>query len=230
MASQASIVLVHGAWSDGSSWSKVIPILQDAGHSVVAVQLPLTSLADDVATTRRALRALPGPVVLVGHSYGGAVITEAGSGAENVSGLVYIASFPLEEGESVSGVQGRFPALPGSTDARQDAEGFTTMDPAKYHENLMADAAPAEARVAAAVQHPTQGRCFGDTVSGIPAWKQKPSWYQVSTDDAAVHLDAQRFLADRCGATTVEVATSHIPMAARPREVADLILAAAAAA
>jgi len=230
MASQTNIVLVHGAWSDGSSWSKVIPILQDAGHTVVAVQLPLTSLADDVATTRRALGALPGPVVLVGHSYGGAVVTEAGSDAENVSSLVYIASFPLEQGESVGAVQGRFPALPGSADARQDAEGYTTMDPAKYHQNLMADATPAEARVAAAVQHPTHGRCFGDTASGVPAWKQKPSWYQISTDDAAVHPDAQRFMAERCGATTIEIATSHIPMAARPREIADLILAAALAA
>lgn len=230
MASQTNIVLVHGAWSDGSSWSKVIPLLQDAGHTVVAVQLPLTSLADDAATTRRALGALPGPVVLVGHSYGGAVVTEAGQGAENVSGLVYIASFPLEEGESVGDIQGRFPSRSGGAGTQQDAEGYTKMDPALYHQNLMADATPAEARVAAAVQHPTHGRCFGDAVSGAPAWKQKPSWYQVSTDDAAVAPDAQRFMAERCGATTVEIATSHIPMAAHPREIADLILAAALAA
>lgn len=230
MASQITIVLVHGAWADGSSWGKVIPFLQDAGHTVIAVQLPLTSLAEDVATTRRALGTLTGPVVLAGHSYGGAVITKAGSGAENVTGVVYIASFPTEEGESVGDIQARFPARSAGDGLQMDADGFTTMDPAKYHQNLMADATPAEARVMAAVQHPAHGRCFGDAVSGVPAWKQKPSWYQVSTDDAAVHPDAQRFLARRCGATMIELDASHIPMVAHPRETADLILAAARAA
>jgi len=193
------------------------------------VQLPLTSLADDVAVTRRALDAVSGPTVLAGHSYGGAVITEAGRDVDHVTSLVYIASFPLDAGESVGAILGQYPAMPGSADARQDGDGFLTMPPDKFGPNLAHDADPAAVKFMAAVQHPTQGRCFADTV-GAPAWRQKPSWYQVSADDRMVPAEAQRFMAGRAGATTIELPTSHISMAAYPGEIADLILAAAEAA
>ena len=196
---------------------------------MTAVQLPLTSLADDVAVTRRAIDSLSGPVVLAGHSYGGAVVTEAGRDAGNVTGLVYIATFPLDSGESVGSFLSRYPALPSGADIRQDDDGFLTMAPDKFGLNLAHYADPTEAYFMAAVQHPTHGRCLADTV-GAPLWRQKPGWYQVSTSDRMVPVDALRFLAPRAGATTSELPTSHISMASPPGEVADLILAASQAA
>jgi pimeloyl-ACP methyl ester carboxylesterase len=226
---KANVLLVHGAWVDGSSWSSVIPILQRHGHTVVAVQLPLTSLADDVAWTRHVLaERLQGPTVLAGHSYGGAVISGAATGVRNAIGLVFAAAFAPDEGETLGGLNTRFPAPPGLAHAQPDSLGFLWFDPAAIPTNFAPDIPLAQARVLAAVQKPIAARSFSDP-AGRPAWKTLPSWYLVSTQDRMINPDLERFMAARIGATTVEVRSSHASPASHPRLVADLILAAARA-
>ena len=184
---KANVLLVHGAWVDGSSWSRVIPILQRHGHTVLAAQLPMTSLADDVAWTRHVLaERLQGPTVLAGHSYGGAVISGAATGVENVIGLVFASAFAPDEGESLGGLGALFPPPPGLAHTQPDSLGFLWFDPAAIPANFAQDLPVSEARVLAAVQKPIAARSFSDP-AGPPAWKTLPSWFLVSTEDRMIN-------------------------------------------
>jgi pimeloyl-ACP methyl ester carboxylesterase len=224
---KANVLLVHGAWVDGSSWNAVIPILQRHGHTVVAVQLPLTSLADDVAWTRHVLaERLQGPTVLAGHSYGGAVISGAATGIENVIGLVFASAFAPDEGETLGGLNAQFPPPPGLAHSQPDSLGFLWFDPAALPANFAQDIPVSQARVLATTQKPIAARCFIDP-AGPPAWKTLPSWFLVSTQDRMINPDLERFMAARIGATTIEVRSSHASPASHPHEVAKLIQAAA---
>jgi pimeloyl-ACP methyl ester carboxylesterase len=224
-----TVVLVHGAFADGSSWAKVIPILEANGFTVIAVQNPLTSLADDVATTKRVIDAQPGSVVVVGHSYGGAVISAAAAGKSNVKALVYVAAFAPETGEVLSAPGEKFapPAL--STALVPDSAGFLYIDRSKFHDAFCKDVPAADARVMAATQKPVNGSVFAAAVSSA-AWKTIPSWYIVASEDQAINPDLERFYAKRIGATTTEIRSSHVPFLSHPQEVAKVITAAATAA
>ena len=224
-AQKPTIVLVHGAFADGSSWQKVIPILQRDGYSVIAVQNPLTSLAADVETTKRVVDAQTGPVVLVGHSYGGAVITAAAAGSSNVKSLVYIAAFAPEVGEAIGAFGDKYPAPLGAA-LRPDKAGFLYVDPAQFHTVFAADLPEVETRVFAATQKPIIGSVFSATVDQA-TWKTIPSWYLVAQDDRAINPDLERFYAKRMGAKTTEVKSSHVPFLSHPAVVARLIEQAA---
>ena len=224
---KANVLLVHGAWVDGSSWSQVIAILQQGGYNVLAVQLPLTSLAEDVAWTRHVLaERLAGPTVLVGHSYGGAVISGAATGVDNVIGLVFASAFAPDEGETLGALNAQFPPPPGLAHTQPDSLGFLWFDPAAVPTNFAQDLPVVEARVLAAVQKPIAARSFIDP-AGPPAWKTLPSWFLVSIQDRMINPDLLRFMAARIGATTVEVRSSHASPASHPDLVARLIRAAA---
>jgi pimeloyl-ACP methyl ester carboxylesterase len=226
----ANVVLVHGADADGSCWSKVIPILQDAGHSVVAVQLPLTSIADDAATARRAIDKFDAPVVVVGHSFGGVVITQAAHNASNVSALVYIAAFAPDASESAADLVGRFPALESGKYIVVDKNGFFAFPQDQFPRLFAQDVDPIEARVLAVVQGPADAARF-PFKSGPPAWREHPSWYLVAEADGIINPDLERWMAQRIDAKTTSVpGASHAVMVSRPREVANVILAAASAA
>jgi pimeloyl-ACP methyl ester carboxylesterase len=220
-----NIVIVHGAWADGSSWSKVIPLLQAKGLHVVAVQNPLTSLADDVAATRRAIALQDGPVLLVGHSYGGVVITEAGNDPK-VVGLVYVAALAPSEGESVASVTKPFPPAPLGSEVRADAEGFLTVTPKGIAEDFAQDLPDKEKQILTATQGPTAAAVFGGTVT-TAAWKTKPTWCVIASNDRTVPPELQRAEAAAMNATSITVASSHVPMLSHPKEVADLIEQAA---
>jgi pimeloyl-ACP methyl ester carboxylesterase len=215
-------VLVHGAWADGSCWSKVIPLLQKQGFNVTAAQLPSTSLDEDIAVTRRLLSAQKGPTVLVGHSYGGAVITGAANDAPNVNALVYIAGWGLDEGESIADLANQGPAPAGAAQIRPDEYGFLWIDRDGFAEAFAADVDPVEASVMAATQKPLSVKSFTDK-SGPAAWKHLPSWYLVSANDQMIPPKAEEFMAKRMGATIRAVPASHVSMVSRPKEVADLI-------
>jgi pimeloyl-ACP methyl ester carboxylesterase len=217
-----TIVLVHGAFADGSSWSKVIPILEHDGYSVTAVQIPLTSLADDIATTKRALESQKGPVVLVGHSYGGAVITGAAAGNANVKSLVYVAAFAPDANEPLAAAGSKFAAPPLNAALVPDSGGFLYIDRAKFRENFCQDVSEAEARVMAATQKPLHNSAFGAAVPEA-AWKTIPSWYIVSSKDRAINPDLERFYAKRAGAKTTEIASSHVAFLSHPQEVVKVI-------
>src|SRR3984957_6661288 len=221
-----NIVIVHGAWADGSSWSKVIPLLQAKGLHVVAVQNPLTSLADDVAATKRAIALQDGPVLLVGHSYGGVVITEAGNDPK-VVGLVYVAALAPSEGESVASITKPFPPAPLGSEVRPDAEGFLTVTPKGIAEDFAQDLPDSEKQLLTATQGPTAAAVFGATVT-TAAWKSKPSWYVIASNDRAVAPELQKAEAAAMKATSITVPSSHVPMLSHPKEVADLIEQAAA--
>ena len=220
-----NIVLVHGAFADGSSWSKVIMILQASGYHVTAVQNPLTSLADDVATTRRALALQDGPAILVGHSWAGVVITEAGADPK-VAGLVYVAAFAPDLGETVSELGKAYPAPPALEAPITDEKGFLTLPVRAVVEHFAADLPRYEARTLAATQGPISGSAFDAKVSAV-AWRTTPSWYIVSRLDEAIAPDEERFFAKRMNATTTELNTSHVPMLSQPKAVAAVIIAAA---
>lgn len=222
MEPKINVVLVHGAWADGSSWSKVIPLLQNKGLNVTAVQLPLTSLDDDIAVTRNMLAAEKGPTVLVGHSYGGLVITGAANGVPNVNALVYIAAFGLDEDESIERMGKQGPAPAGATQIRPDDRGFLWINREGFAQAFAADVDPVEASVMAAVQGPLSIKSFAGQ-SGPPAWKHIPSWYMVATDDQMIPPQAEEFMAKRMGATVRSVPSSHAAMVSHPKEVADLI-------
>jgi len=226
MESKTNVVLVHGAWADGSSWSKVIPALQEKGFNVSAVQIPLTSLTDDIVVTRNMLALQKGPTVLVGHSYGGAVITGAANNAPNVTALVYIAAFGLDEGESLDGLSKQGPATAGASQIRPDSYGFLWIDPNAFPQVFAADVDPVEARVMAAVQKPLSIKSFTEK-SGAPAWKHIKSWYLVSTNDQMIPPQAEEFMAKRMGATVRSVPASHASMVSHPKEVVELIEMAA---
>jgi pimeloyl-ACP methyl ester carboxylesterase len=217
-----TIVLVHGAFVDGSSWQKVIPILQSDGYTVIAVQNPLTSFPDDVATTKRVIDAQKDPVVVVGHSYGGAVVTEAAAGNPNVKALVYVAAFAPEPGEPLGGpVEERF-APPARSEVVPTAGGFLYIDRAKFHDDFCHDLSTAEASVLAATQKPLSGSVFQASVARA-AWKTIPSWYIVSSQDHTENPEAERFYAKRMDAKTTEITASHLVILSHPREVANVI-------
>jgi pimeloyl-ACP methyl ester carboxylesterase len=219
-----NIVLVHGAFADGSSWSRVIPLLQAKGYNVTAVQNPLTSLADDVAATQRALALQDGPVILVGHSWAGVVITEAGVDPK-VVGLVYVAAFAPDQGEQVGELGKRYPPPPALASPHVDDKGFLTLS-ADAFKKFGSDLPEREALVAAATQGPIAASAFGAHVSGV-AWKTKPSWYIVSSLDQAIAPDEERFFAKRMKATTTELKASHVAMLSQPKAVAAVIMDAA---
>ena len=217
-----SIVLVHGAWADGTSWSKVIPILERDGYYVTAVQIPLTSIADDIATTKRVLDAQKGPVVVVGHSYGGAVITGAAAGSKNVKSLVYVAAFAPDDNEPLAAPGSKFAAPPLNATLAPDSAGFLYIDRAKFHESFCQDVPESEARIMASTQKPLAGSAFGATVP-VAAWKTIPSWYIVSSNDRAINPDLERFYARRAHAKTTEIDSSHVPFLSHPKDVAKVI-------
>ena len=228
MNTQANIVLVHGAWADGSSWSGVIERLQADGYQVTAPQFPLTALADDVARLRQVLHLQDGPTIVAGHSYGGQVMTALGTDAPNVAGLVYIAAFGLDQGESLGALLSQGPVTPALAHLFTDQRGFSWLSEDDFVHHFAADVDPVKAKAMHAVQQPLATAAFGD-VMGIPAWKTLPSWYLVAADDQAIPPDAERQFASRMGASTVEIPSSHVPMVSRPADVAQLIETAAVA-
>ncbi|HXC35023.1 MAG TPA: alpha/beta hydrolase [Candidatus Acidoferrales bacterium] len=226
-SNKPSIVLVHGAFSDGSSWKKIIPILEEDGITVTAVQNPLRSLAEDVATTRRVIDAQKGDVILVGHSYGGSVITDAAAGSDKVKALVFVAAFAPDAGESVGGLLGKFPPAALGTALAPDSASFLYIDRTKFHHVFAEDVPEGEASIMAAAQKPIAASAFGEPTTSA-AWKTTPSWYVVTTLDHAVNPELQRFMAKRIGAQTTEVKASHVPFFSQPEEIAKVIKAAAA--
>jgi pimeloyl-ACP methyl ester carboxylesterase len=228
MNARPNIVLVHGAWADGSSWSAVIERLQAGGYNVTAPQFPETSLADDVARLRQVLARQNGPTIVAGHSYGGQIITALGTDAPNVVGLVYIAAFGLDEGESIGGLLAQGTPTPALAHLEIDQQGFAWLPEDDFVHHFAADVDPVQARVMYAVQQPLAGSALQD-VMGVPAWKSHPSWFLVAEDDQAIPPDAERQFAARMGATTVEVPTNHVAMISHPDDVVELIETAAKA-
>jgi pimeloyl-ACP methyl ester carboxylesterase len=219
-----NIVLVHGTYVDGSSWSKVIPILQKAGHKVIAVQLPLHSLADDIATVKRTIDLVGAPVILVGHSYGGFVITNAAYNNPNVKGLVYIAALAPNEGQSLGNFID-FKKFPKGF-LVFDNGGFVYINPEVFGQAFAQDVDPAQSKIIAAAQKPFNQSILAEK-SGPPAWKQLPSWYQVSENDHAIPPDVERMIAKQINATTISLNSSHVSPLSHPNDVAQLILDAA---
>ena len=226
--SKPNIVLVHGAWADGSCWSDVIESLQADGYHVTAPQFPETSLADDVARLRHVLSLQDGPTVVVGHSYGGQIVTSLGEDAPNVVGLVYIAAFGLDEGESLGALRSAGPPTPATAHLVVDDKKFAWLPEDDFVNHFAADVDPAKARILHAVQQPIALSAFED-VMGTPAWKSQPSWYLVAKSDEAIPPDAERQFAARMGATTVEVESGHLAMVTHADEVVKLVEQAAAA-
>ena len=227
MSGRPNIVLVHGAWADGSCWSGVIERLQADGFRVTAPQFPLTSLADDVARLRQVLDLQDGPTVVAGHSYGGQIMTALGDDAHNVAALVYVAAFGLDEGESLGQLLSQGPVTPALAHLFTDASGFGWLSEEDFVEHFAADVDSTKAHVMYAVQQPLASSAFTD-VMGVPAWKSLPSWYLVAQNDEAIPPDAERQFATRMGATTIEIPSSHVAMVSHPTEVAELIEKAAA--
>jgi pimeloyl-ACP methyl ester carboxylesterase len=226
MSNLPNIVLVHGAWADGSCWSGVIERLQADGYNVTAPQFPETSLADDVARLRNVLARQDGPTIVAGHSYGGQIMTALGSEAPNVVGLVHIAAFGIDEGESLGALLGQGPPTPALAHLIVDEQGFGWLPEDDFVGHFAADLDPVKARVMYAVQQGLSMSTFDD-VMGEPAWKSQPTWYLVAQNDEAIPPDAERQFASRMGATTVEVPASHVAMVSRPAEVTELIVRAA---
>ena len=224
--SKPNIVLVHGAWADGSCWSAVIEGLQAKGFNVTAPQFPESSLEADVTRLRQVLNRQGGPTVVVGHSYGGQIMTSLGTDAPNVVGLVYIAAFGLDEGETIGQLLAQGPPTPALAHLDIDGLGFAWIPEDDFVTYFAADVAPAKAKVMFAVQQALSASTLGD-VMGVPAWKSLPSWYMVAANDQAIPPDAERLFAKRMGATTTEVASSHVPMLSHPDVVIDVIRAAA---
>jgi pimeloyl-ACP methyl ester carboxylesterase len=222
MPAAKNIVLVHGAWGDGSHWRHVIPLLHAKGYYVSAVQNPLTSLNDDIERTIELVAEQDGPTLLVGHSYGGAVITGAGH-APNAVGLVYVAAFAPDEGDSLGSIFARRAPPPGAANIRPDKNGFLWIARDAYRESFCQDLAEDEALVLAVTQKPIAARCFEDK-SGPPAWKAKPSWYQVSAGDRMIPPETEQWMAERIAAKkTVTLQASHASLASQPDAVFSLI-------
>jgi len=220
--SQPAIVLVHGFWGGAAHWAKVIVELNRRGYpSLHAVENPLTSLADDARRTQQMVKQIDGPVLLVGHSYGGAVITEAGD-LPNVVGLVYIAAFAPDAGERLGAITEQMPPAAAANIA-PDSDGYVWIAPDKFGESFCQDLPADEALVMAITQKAPVGSTFGDTVTN-PAWKSKPTWYQVSTEDRMIHPDNERRMAQRMNPRkTIELAASHASLASQPVAVCDLV-------
>ena len=221
-----NIVLVHGAWADGSCWNAVVERLQADGFHVTAPQFPLSSLADDVARLRQVLEFQDGPTLVVGHSYGGQIMTALGTGAPNVVGLVYVAAFGLEQGESLGKLLSQGPVTPALAHLFTDAHGFGWLSEDDFVNHFAADVDVIRARVMYAVQQALSLSTFKD-VMDVPAWKSLPSWYLVAQNDEAIPPDVERMFAARMGATTIEIPSSHVAMVSHPKEVVGLIEKAA---
>ncbi len=222
----ANIVLVHGAWADGSCWSAVIERLQADGHTVTAPQFPMNGIANDVARLRQVLARQDGPTLLAGHSYGGQIMTALGTDAPNAVGIVYIAGFGLDQGESIGGLLAQGPPTPALAHLIIDKQGFAWLPQDDFVNHFAADVAPVKAKVMWAVQQPLSAAALSD-VMGVPAWKSLPTWFMVAQNDEAIPPDAERLFAKRMGATTIEVPSSHVAMVSHPGEVAVLIETAA---
>jgi len=220
-----NIVMVHGAWADGSCWSKVIALLQAKGFHVVAVQNPLTSLADDVAATERVIALQDGPVILVGHSYAGVVITEAGNDPK-VVGLVYVAAFAPGEGETINSLTKPYPPAPLGGELRPDAQGYLTATPKGIGEDMAQDLPESEQQILTATQGQTAASVFGATVTRA-AWKSKPSWSVIAGHDRAIPPQLEKDEAGAIKATSITLPANHLVMLSYPREVAELIEQAA---
>jgi pimeloyl-ACP methyl ester carboxylesterase len=228
MSSRPNIVLVHGAWADGSSWSAVIERLQADGYHVTAPQFPESSLAADVARLRQVLARQDGPTIVAGHSYGGQIITALGTDAPNVVGLVYIAAFGLDEGESIGKLLAQGPPGPALAHLDVDEQGFAWLPEDDFVNHFAADVDPVKARVMHAVQQPLSWSAV-EEVMGVPAWKSHRSWFLVADGDQAIPPEAQRQFAARMNATTVEVPTNHVAMVSHPDDVLQLVETAAEA-
>jgi len=226
MPTVTNIVLVHGAWADGSSWSKIIPLLQATGMHVTAVQNPLPSIADDVAATNRIINAQDGPVLLAGHSYGGAVITEAGNNPK-VVGLVYVAAFAPDEGETLAGMASGFPTPPALGELRQIEDGFLLLTEKGVHEDFAQDLSTSEKNVVFATQAATHASLLSTPITAA-AWHTKPSWFVIASNDRCISPEQERSTAKRMGAKTLTLPTSHVAMLAQPAKVADFMIEAAA--
>jgi pimeloyl-ACP methyl ester carboxylesterase len=220
-----NIVLVHGAFADGSSWAKVIPILQAKGFNVVAVQNPLSSLADDVAVTKRAIAAQDGPVILVGHSWAGMVISEAGNDPK-VAGLVYVSALVPDKGQSANDVLKPYPPAPGLAQAKADAAGYLTLTRQGIDEDFVPDLPPAERAVVYATQGPWNSAALTEKVMN-PAWTTKPSWFIMPANDRMVPPQFERDAAKRIHATATTLTSGHVPMLSMPDKVAAVIIDAA---
>ncbi|WP_328941065.1 alpha/beta hydrolase [Streptomyces sp. NBC_00250] len=222
MADKPAIVLVHGFWGGAAHWSKVITELHRRGHDRLhAVENPLTSLAEDAERTRKMVRQVDGPVLLVGHSYGGAVITEAGD-LPNVTGLVYIAAFAPDAGESPGQISQEHPPA-AFENIVPDSDGYLWVKQDKFHDSFAQDLSQEEALVMAVTQKAPLASTFGDNVTA-PAWRAKPTYYQVSTEDRMIHPDNERRMAARMNPRkTIELDASHASLASQPAEVCDLI-------
>ncbi|WP_158566493.1 alpha/beta fold hydrolase [Micromonospora craterilacus] len=228
MNGRPNIVLVHGAWADGSCWSGVIERLQAGGYHVTAPQFPLTSTPDDVARLRQVLKLQDGPTIVAGHSYGGQIMTALGTDAPNVAGLVYVAAFGLDQGESLSALLSQGPTPPALAHLFTDEQGFIWQPQDDFVQHFAADVDPVHANAMHAVQQPIAESAFAAPM-GVPAWRSLPSSYLIATQDQAIPPDAQRMFASRMGATTIEVPASHVAMVSHPDETAQLIRTAAEA-
>jgi pimeloyl-ACP methyl ester carboxylesterase len=220
-----NVVLVHGAWADGSSWARVIPLLEKAGLNAVAVQNPLTSFEDDVAATKRAIALPDGPVILVGHSWAGVVITEVGTDPK-VVGLVYVAAFAPDVGQAVGDLGKEFPPPTGSAEIRPGPDGYLTLTTKGVMEYFASDLPVAQRKLIAATQGATNGAVFGAKVANA-AWKTKPTWYVVAANDRMIQPDLERKFAKTINAKTITLPSSHVAMLSHPEEVAKLIVEAA---
>jgi pimeloyl-ACP methyl ester carboxylesterase len=221
-----NIVLVHGAFADGSSWSKVIPLLQSKGFRVKSVGIPLTSFADDVAATKRAIAAEDGPLILVGHSYGGLVITEAGNDPK-VAGLVYVAAFAPDANQSITEISKPFPPLLGTTKLQPLSDGFLLLSADGVETAFAQDLGSDEKALLVALQPQTSGSIFGAKPTAA-AWHNKPSWYIVASNDNMIVPEQERSMAKQINATTTTLPSSHVVMLSHPKEVAKVIEDAAA--
>jgi pimeloyl-ACP methyl ester carboxylesterase len=226
MGARPNIVLVHGAWADGSSWDAVIRRLQADGYHVTAPQFPMTDLAADVARLREVLAAQDGPTIVAGHSYGGQIMTALGIDAPNVAGLVYIAAFGIDEGESLGALLAQGPVTPALAHMVTDQQGFTWLSEDDFVNHFAADVDPVQAKAMHAVQQALAASALGTEMS-VPAWKSLPTWYLVAANDEAIPPDAERQFASRMGAVTIEIPSSHVAMVSHPDDVTQLIKNAA---
>jgi len=221
--SKPTIVLVHGAWADASGWYDVTRALQARGYKVVAVQNSLFSYAKDIETTKRVLDAQQGPLVVVGHSYGGAVITAAAAGNPNVKSLVYVAAFAPDSGEALGALLQRYPDLGLGKALVPDAAGFLYIDVAKYPEVFANGLPPTQARAFATAQKAIAGSALGEPLAVAPAWKTVPTWYVVATQDRAINPELARFMAKRMNAHVTELPAGHLVFISRAQDVARII-------
>ena len=228
MSDRPNIVLVHGAWADGSSWSAVIERLQAKNYKVTAPQFPLSLIANDVARLREVLNRQTGPTIVAAHSYGGQIMTALGTDAPNVVGLVYVAGFGLDQGESAGALLAGAPPTPALAHIDVDKQGFAWMPEGDFLKHFAGDVDPVKAKVMYAVQQPIPMAAFSD-VMGVPAWKAIRSWFVVAQNDHVIPTDAERLFAKRMGATTVEPPSSHVAMVSHPDDVCKVIETAASA-